>query len=133
MKLTFKVAQKANHVYEYLSDMHKFELVHPIIHRIDRIEGNQYRVHERVKLGFLSYSFTYPVILITSSANKCISMTSTIMKLTEVRMNFTIREFNGYSIVEEIININSVLPVKKLMQRLLIKHHSSLFHNIEYT
>ena len=132
MKLVFKVNKESSHIFEYLSNMKKFELVHPIIKRIDKIDGNKYLVHETLQVGMLSYSFSYPVLLQSCNTNKSVSMKSTIMRLTKVDMKFTIKQNHGFSIVEEMIDIQSLLPIKKTLEKLFRKQHASLFENIEY-
>jgi hypothetical protein len=112
--------------------MKKLALVHPILQKIDKIDRNKYLVHESLQFGILSYSFSYPVILHSSNSGKSTSMKSTIMWLTKVEMNFTIAQNQGFSIVEETIDIESILPIKKFLERLIRTQHALLFENIEY-
>src|SRR5690606_40899548 len=47
-------------VFDYLTDMQKFVLVHPVISKIDSTGQESYLVHETLKFGFVPFSFTYP-------------------------------------------------------------------------
>jgi carbon monoxide dehydrogenase subunit G len=63
MELTFKLTKKPKFILGYLTDMQKFAFVHPVISKIERTGNNSYLVHEKLKLGFIPYSFTYPITI----------------------------------------------------------------------
>lgn len=61
MKLSFRIHNKSDIIFEYLTDMQKFVSVHPVIFKIENSSNNNYLVHETLKFGFIPFSFTYPV------------------------------------------------------------------------
>lgn len=63
MNLIFKIDQTTEIVFDYLTDMQKFVSVHAVISKIDRVSENNYLVHETLKVGFIPFSFTYPVFI----------------------------------------------------------------------
>ena len=58
MNLIFRVNKPIDTVFDYLTDMQKFVSVHPLISKIDDLSGNNYLVHETLKVGFIPFSFT---------------------------------------------------------------------------
>lgn len=131
MKLTFTLNKPADFIFDYLTDMDKFASIHPVISKIDRLGDNRYLVHETLKMGFIPYSFTYPVAIESDAANQKVIIRATVMKVTHVIMDYTIREEGEKSIVEENISIKSVLPLKKAMEKIFREQHGMLFRNME--
>ncbi|MBL7884470.1 MAG: hypothetical protein JNL69_10410 [Bacteroidia bacterium] len=131
MQLSFQVNKNINQVVEYLSNMQKFASVHPVISHIDDKGNNNYLVHETLKLGFIPFSFTYPVTIEISDLNKRIFYRATVFKFTTVEMKFELKSNNGFTIVEEDIQFKSIFPVKFIMQKIFKKQHTQLFKNIE--
>ena len=131
MKLTYKIYKNIDHVFEYLTDMQKFVSVHPVISTIENISDNNYLVHETLKVGFIPFSFTYPVKIEKSFSNKKIEFKATVFKLTEIQMQFVLTEDGAFTIIGEEIQIKSPLPVKFLMNNIFKKQHNKLFENIE--
>ena len=70
MELTFTLTKPADFIFDYLTDMDKFASIHPVISKIDRLGDNRYLVHETLKIGFIPYSFTYPVAIESDAANQ---------------------------------------------------------------
>ena len=61
MNLVHLVKKSPDFVFGYLTDMQKFVSVHPVIFKIENLKGREYLVYEKLKLGFIPYSFTYKV------------------------------------------------------------------------
>ena len=131
MKLTFKIHKPADFILNYLTDMQKFVSVHPVISKINKAGDNSYLVYETLKIGFIPFSFTYPVTIESKSAEKTVIIRATVMKLTKIEMTFIIKADKDFSVVEENINFKSFLPVKSIMQSNFKKQHKQLFKNIE--
>ncbi len=131
MELSFKLEKNANIIFDYLTDMQKFVTVHPAIFKINKTGNGSYSVHEKLKLGFAFFTFTYPVIIEKNQVKKNIIIHATIMKLVKIMMQFTLITEYNFTIVEESITFKSILPVKLLMQRIFRKQHIILFRNIE--
>lgn len=130
MKLYFKTPQNIDLVFEYLTDMQKFVSVHPVISKIEKISANCYLVHETLKIGFIPFSFTYPVTIENSTLGKMVEIRATVFRLTKIKMKFILKVENGFTIIEEFIEIKSPLPVKFIMNNIFKKQHHKLFKNI---
>ena len=131
MKLSFRLTKTADFVFDYLTDMQKFVSVHPVISQIDHIANNSYLVHETLKLGFVPFSFTYPVVIEKNDIDNVVKMRATVMKLTEIEMEFVLKTDGDFTVVEEEIQFKSILPVKSIMKSIFRKQHTQLFKNIE--
>ena len=131
MILSFTLHKSADFIFDYLTDMDKFASIHPVITKIEKTGENKFLVHETLKLGFIPFSFTYPVTIESDVANKTVSIKATVMKMTHIEMNFSIRQEGGVSIVEEIITFKSILPVKTFMEKIFREQHTLLFQNMD--
>ena len=131
MELSFRLKKKSDFIFDYLTDMQKFVSVHPVISKIDNTGNESYLVHETLKLGFIPFSFTYPVTIEKNNIQKVVIIRATILKLTKIEMKFVLKTDNDYTRIEENIQFNSPLPVKFIMQSIFKKQHNQLFKNIE--
>jgi hypothetical protein len=111
--------------------MTKFVRVHPIITKIDKISDAEYLIHETLKFGFLPLNFTYPVSIEKNSVERTVEMNAIVMKLTKIKLIFFITPEDEFTIIEEKISIESILPIKSILQSIFRKQHKILFHNIE--
>jgi carbon monoxide dehydrogenase subunit G len=131
MKLSFRIKKNLDLIFDCLTDMQKFVLVHPVITQIDHIGKEHYLVHETLNLGFIPFSFTYPVTIEKNISDKTVVIRATVFKLTKIEMKFILKADLEYTMIEEEINFNSILPVKFFMQSIFKKQHYQLFKNIE--
>ena len=131
MILSFSLHKSPDFIFNSLTDMDKFAALHPVITKIERLSDNRYLVYETLKLGFIPYSFTYFATMESNWANKTVSIKATVMKMTHIEMNFSIRQEGGVSIVEEIITFKSILPVKTFMEKIFREQHTLLFQNMD--
>jgi carbon monoxide dehydrogenase subunit G len=131
MKLSFKLNKTSDFIFDYLTDMQKFVSAHPVISQIDDTGNDTYLVHETLKLGFIPFSFTYPVKIEKNKSEKTVIIRATVMKLTKIEMTFVLRTYNDYTIIDEVVDFKSPLPVKFIMQGIFKKQHTQLFKNIE--
>jgi Carbon monoxide dehydrogenase subunit G (CoxG) len=131
VKLSFKIHKSPDEVFDYLTDMQKFVSVHPLISKMDKTGNESYLVHETLKLGFIPFSFTYPVTIQKNTANKTVIFQATVFKLTKVEMKFVLRIDNDCTIIDEEINFKSPLPVISIMESTFKKQHEILFRNME--
>lgn len=131
MQLSFSVKKNPDFIFDYLTNMQKFVSVHPVITQIDRISDKNYLVHETLKLGFIPFSFTYPVIIGSTSINNAVTIRATVMKITEIQMTFLIKPDKDFTVIEENIKFKSPLPVRSIMESIFKKQHTQLFKNIE--
>lgn len=131
MNLSFRIKKNTDLVFDYLTDMQKFVSVHPVIFQIDNTGNENYLVHETLKLGFIPFSFTYPVIIEKNSIDKRVIIRATVFKLTKIEMKFVLKPDNDFTIIDEEINFKSPLPVKFIVQNIFKKQHTQLFKNIE--
>ncbi len=131
MKTSFRLKKTTNIIFDYLTDMQKFVSVHPVIYQIDKTGNESYLVHETLKLGFIPFSFTYPVTIEKDQSAKIVIIRATVMKLTKIEMKFVLKTDMDYTLVEESIQFKSPLPIKSIMQSIFRKQHAQLFKNIE--
>jgi carbon monoxide dehydrogenase subunit G len=131
MKLSFRIKKDADLVFDYLTDMQKYVSVHPVIYRIDDKGNERYLVHETLKLGFIPFSFTYPVTIEKNVSDKTVIIRATVFRLTKIEMRFVVKSDGDHTSIEEEIRFRSPLPVKFMMQRIFKKQHRQLFDNME--
>ncbi len=127
----FKIKKSVALVFEYLTDMQKFVKVHPLIYKIDKLQDNKYVIFEKLKMGFIPYSFTYFATVDSDFEQKTVLIKAVIMKIVYVEMFYTITPENGYTVINERINIKTILPVKSIMKSIFQQQHELLFKNIE--
>lgn len=63
MNLSFRLKQKPEIIFDYVTDMQKFASVHTLITQIIKTGENSYLVHETLRFGFIPFSFKYPLII----------------------------------------------------------------------
>lgn len=131
MILSFRINKKSEMVFDYLTDMQKFVSVHPVISQIEQTGEDHYLVYETIKLGPVSFSFTYPVTIEKKSPEKSVTIRATVFKLTEIEMNFVLVADGDFTLVEEHLKFHTQLPVKSILSRVFRKQHSQLFKKIE--
>jgi carbon monoxide dehydrogenase subunit G len=131
MNLLFRIKKNSDFTFDYLTDMQKFVSVHPVISKIDKNGPESYLVHETLKFGFLSFSFTYPVRIEKNVADKRVIIRATVFKLMKIEMIFVLKADNEFTIIDEKINFKSSLPLNFIMQPIFKKQHNQLFKNIE--
>jgi carbon monoxide dehydrogenase subunit G len=131
LKLSFRIKKNSDFTFEYLTDMQKFVSVHPVISKIDHLDNENYLVHETLQLGFIPFSFSYPVKIEKNKADKIVIIQATVFKLTKIEMKFVLTSDNDFTIIEEEIIFKSLLPVKFIMKKVFKKQHQKLFKNIE--
>ena len=131
MNLTFRVNKPIDTVFDYLTDIQKFVSVHPLISKIDDLSGNNYLVHETLKVGFIPFSFTYPVKIEQSFQEKKVIIRAIIMKLTKIEMTYQLASDNNLTVIEEVITFKSILPIKSIMESIFRKQHTLLFEKME--
>jgi len=131
MNLSFSLHKSPDFIFDYLTDMDKFAKVHPVITKIDSLGDNRYLVHETLRLGFIPYSFTYPVSIESDQLNGKVTIKATVMKVTHIEMSYSIRQEGELSIVDETISIKSFLPLKSMMEKIFREQHTLLFQNMD--
>ncbi len=130
MELSFVVNKPIKMVFDYLTNMNLYASIHPVISEIKHQRGNLYLVEETLKLSFLPFSFSYPVIIESDFETKSIRMYATVFKLTKIEMQFNLTEKENSVIVVEKIIFNSALPFKSIMQKIFKKQHQQFFYNL---
>jgi carbon monoxide dehydrogenase subunit G len=131
MKTSFRLKTSCDVVFDYLTNMQKFVSAHPVIFQIDSKGDESYLVHETLRLGYIPFSFTYPVKIEKDVLRRTVIIRAVVFKLTKIEMKFALRAENGHTVIEEEINFRSPLPVKFIMQGIFKKQHAQLFKNIE--
>ncbi len=131
MELSFRIKKSTAFVFDCLTDMQKFVLVHPVITQIDNIEHETYLVHETLTFGFIPFSFTYRATVEKNEEEKSVIIRATVFRLTKIEMKFTLITDLAYTIIKEQILFDTMAPVKPIMAKIFRKQHTELFKNIE--
>ena len=131
MTLSFRIHTNLDLVYDYLTDMQKFVTVHPVIYKMNKTTPDTYLVHETLKAGFISFSFTYPATIEKNEDDKSVIIRAIVFKLTKINMKFTLTADNEHTIINEQILFKTILPVKGIMKNIFKTQHQKLFENIE--
>lgn len=131
MKLSFSIRKNIDLTFDFLTDMQKFVSIHPVIFQIDNLGNENYLVHETLKFGFIPFSFTYPVTIEKSKADKIVTIRATVFKMTKIEMKFVLKADNYSTIIDEEITFKSPLPIKFIMEGVFRTQHKQLFKNIE--
>lgn len=131
MNLEHHLRKSPEQVYEYLSDMQKFVSIHPVIHQMDPLGQGQYWVHERIKLLYIPWRFTYSATILVHSP-KHIAMSATVMGVVHIAMDFVLKDTNDEGcLVLETVQFKSFLPVHWVMTQIFRKQHTELFRNMD--
>lgn len=133
MKLSFRIKRNSDVVFDYLTDMEKFASVHPVIFKIDNIGDEKYLVHETLKLGFIPFSFTYPITMESSVLKRVVVFHAKVFGLAKIEMKFVIKPDSDFTLIEEDIQFKLPLPIQFILQPIFQKQHNQLFQNIEMT
>ncbi len=130
MKLIHTLQAPPQVIFAYLTDMNLFASVHPVISKIDNKGNSQYLVFEKLKIGPVPISFTYPVVVHQDFSKTLVHMKATIFKLTTIEMSFHLSAENGITTIEENIDVKSIPPLKSLTLEVIKTQHLGLFNNI---
>ena len=131
MELTFKLNKTTDFVLNYLTDMQKFASVHPVIYQIDELGKDRYLVHEKLRFGFIPFSFTYPVTIEKSASGEEVIIRATVFKLSKIEMKFVLISDNDRTVVKESVRFKSPFPIQSVMKSVFRKQHAQLFKNMD--
>ncbi len=131
MNLKFIVNKPISDVITYLTDTNKFVSVHPVITKLDPKGDDNYLVYETLKMGFIPFSFTYPVVIKSDTQKAVVTYSAVVKKTVRIVMHFQLSMSGNQTIIEEKTTFKSILPVKFIMSKIFKKQHSLLFKNIE--
>jgi carbon monoxide dehydrogenase subunit G len=131
MNLKFIVNKPISDVITYLTDTNKFVSVHPVITKLEPKGGDDYLVYETLKMGFIPFSFTYPVVIKSDTQKAVVTYSAVVKKTVRIEMHFQLSMSGNQTIIEETTAFKSFLPVKFIMSKIFKKQHSLLFKNIE--
>ncbi len=129
MILQFTVAQNLNKVFQSLSEPEKFITVHPLIFKMEALGNAQYRVYERVKLGFIPYYFSYRAEINNNGKDE-VSISAVVFGITKLRLHFKLSENGDITTIREEAEVSAPFPVKHIMYRVLATQHELMFKNI---
>jgi carbon monoxide dehydrogenase subunit G len=131
MKLSFSLTASPDHVFRYLSEPALFTTVHPVIQKMEPLGDHMFKVFERIKLGFIPYSFHYVAQITDNMEKKTIRMEATIRKSSRIIFDFSIRPGQNGTIVEEDIQVEGMGWLKSLLEQFIRHQHNILFSNID--
>lgn len=131
MHLQFKLNKPINEVFQCLSIAKNFELVHPVIYKIEPQANENHLVYEQLRIGFIKFKFTYPCTIEANIETKTITMKAWVIKMVHIEIIFKLTAVNGQTIVDEFTSFKSFLPVGFVMGKIFSIQHKQLFINIE--
>jgi len=79
---------------------------------------------------FIPCSFTY-FATVGNEGNRKVILKATVMKFTKIDMVFQLKEKGKSCAIDEEITIQSKLPIKSMLGKILKKQHQQIFKNIE--
>ena len=111
--------------------MQKYASVHPVIYKIVEQQKPNFIVHEKLRIGFFNFSFTYPIKVFFNTQTSIVQYKATVFGMSHIDMDFSLKNIDGKTQVDEIIQIKSVLPIKAILRNIFKTQHTLLFKNIE--
>ena len=129
MTLQFEVNKPLSVVFDYLTNMQRFVEVHPVIYKIDTLAPHSYQMHETLKLLFLPISFIYPATV--SVEKERVVMQAVVFKIVRIRLQFDLKLSEKGTIIDEMIDFDTFLPIRFFMSIIFKKNHQALFEHIE--
>jgi carbon monoxide dehydrogenase subunit G len=131
LKLTFSLTADPEKVFQYLSQPELFVSVHPVVYKMEAIGPDKYRVFEKIRLGFIPYSFNYEAEMSGDRHKQQVHVMAVVQKHTRIEMLFSIKPGNNGTVVEEELRITSPLPIRGFMEKFIRRQHNFLFANID--
>ncbi|HRG59779.1 MAG TPA: hypothetical protein PK323_12540 [Bacteroidia bacterium] len=93
--------------------------------------GGGYLVHEKLKVAFMNFKFTYPCKIESNKTSNMITMMAVVKKTVQIHIIFKLSTEDNITIVDEFVTFKSLLPVSLIMEGVFKKQHKKLFQNIE--
>ena len=128
-KLTFKSDKDIPTIKKYLTETNKFVSVHPLIYKMTDLSDDNYKIYEKVKVGFLTYTFSYYTKI--TQIDDSLRINASVMGLTRFTMQFNFHKEGNRTIINEELTIQSILPIKNFLTNLIAKQHQEMFKNID--
>ena len=130
MEHTVQINQQYDVVFDYLTDMQKYQSLNPAVIKVVDLGNGKYTVHKRLKFVFIPYYFSFPMALTSDEDKLSINMVATIGWLNRLEVGFRMIPMSNYTIVEEIVTWKSLIPIGYLLENSIKKQHKILFKNI---
>ncbi len=111
MKLRHLVYRPVPFVFEYLSDMQKFETVHPVISKIKSLGGNNYQISEKLKFGFIPSTFSYTATVEGDLNKGTVIMNALVMRIVKINIVFNLQAEGENTLVDETITFYSIFQI----------------------
>jgi carbon monoxide dehydrogenase subunit G len=129
IKFTLNKPKQA--IIECFTNSEKFVATHPIIFKMIDLGNNNFKVYEKLMLGFIPYSFTYFASIIYDAQTESIGIKATIKAFTHIEMQFTFIENGTQTLVEERLKVKSILPIQGIVKKVICEQHRLFFKNID--
>ena len=117
------------HVYACLTDMGLFVATHPLIYRVTDLGGQRYRMYERLP-GLRWLPFSYPAEVAGDPQGRVVQMQAKVFGLVAIAMVFELQPTALGCTVEEAVDIQAWLPVRKVVAKIFRAQHVRWFQNI---
>lgn len=117
------------HVYACLTDMDLFVATHPLIYRVASLGGQRHRMYERLP-GLRWLPFSYPAEVVGDLQRLVVQMRAKVFGLVTIAMVFELQPTAlGCSVVET-VDIQTWLPIRKVIAKIFRAQHVRWFQNI---
>jgi uncharacterized protein YndB with AHSA1/START domain len=116
-------------VYACLTDTDLFAATHPLIYRVASLGGQRFRMYERMP-GLRWLRFSYPAEIVGDSQRLVVQMRAKVFGLVSIAMAFELQPTALGCTVEETVDIQTRLPVRKLAAKVFRAQHVQWFQNI---
>lgn len=130
MEHTFQVNQEYYVLFDYLTDMQKYQSLNPAVTKIVDLGNGKYKIYKRLRFAYIPYFFSFPMTLTSNEDKLSINMEATILWLNKLEVGFRMIPMINYTIIEEIATWKSLIPIGCLMENSIKKQHKILFKNI---
>lgn len=131
MYLHFQINKSPDLIFDYLTDMQKFVTVHPIIFRIDKLNSDEYMIHEKLKMLGIPMVFKYKATVNGNPEKGEVNIAAKVMGMINIRMQFIIKSINNHTEVYETVVFKTLLPVKWKLGQIFREQHGQLFKNLQ--
>jgi carbon monoxide dehydrogenase subunit G len=131
MQLKHVSKKSPDQLFLYLTDMHKFAEVHPVIYKAEKISEIEYRLYEKIKFLFIPFSFSYKVKIEKVELMNLVILSSKVQRGVYLELSFFLNPVNGRTEIEETIYIKAPVIIKQIFSNTIKKVHKELFENIE--
>ena len=131
MEMFHQLSKSPSAVLPYLAEMDLFAKMNPVIEKIEKLDDNRYRVHEKMKMGPVFHRVSYPMTLEIDPTIPKVEYHAVISGMAHIYITMILSGDHNHCQVQETIRFRSFLPLFFMIKSIFIKQHRILFENID--